>query len=95
MDKTEATHILGQHLQSYRRLSFEELARLVTARHVECITVAAPSGAEYQIEVECQWDLEPGGAIRVLGAVDDGGWRAFVPLTDDFLVPPEPSEADA
>jgi hypothetical protein len=29
-----------------------------------------------------------GGAIRVIGTVDDGGWRAFRPLTEDFIVGP-------
>ena len=34
------------------------------------------------------WDAQPNGDIRVLGSIDDYGWRTFVPLTDDFLVSP-------
>ena len=34
------------------------------------------------------WDDQEGGNMRVLGAVDDGGWRAFVPLCEDFIKTP-------
>ena len=34
---------------------------------------------------------EPDGAICVMGAIDDGGVRAFVPLTDAFLKAPDGS----
>jgi hypothetical protein len=44
-----------------------------------------PSGVEYQIEILILWDSTPNGVIRVLGFIDDGGWRAFVPLTDSIL----------
>ena len=27
----------------------------------------------------------PGGNVRVIGSIDDGGWRAFVPLSDSFI----------
>lgn len=29
------------------------------------------------------------GAIRVIGSIDDGGWRAFRPLSDDFIRAPD------
>jgi hypothetical protein len=41
----------------------------------------------YQVEVNAYWDAEPGGTIRVIGAIDDGGFRSsFSPLTDGFLL---------
>lgn len=40
-------------------------------------------------EVQAFWDDEPDGAIRVMASIDDGGWRAFVPLTEDFILAPD------
>jgi len=34
------------------------------------------------------WDGRPGGDIRVLASIDDGGWRAFFPLTETLVVTP-------
>jgi hypothetical protein len=56
---------------------------------IETPEVIGVSGTRYQIEIEPIWDAMPGGAIRVLGAIDDGGLHAFVPVTLDFLVAPE------
>ena len=28
------------------------------------------------------------GAVKVVGSIDDGGWRTFVPLIKDFTVMP-------
>jgi hypothetical protein len=39
----------------------------------------------YQLEFSVVWDGRPGGDVHVLGAIDDGRWRAFVPLTRDFI----------
>jgi hypothetical protein len=46
------------------------------------------SGAAYQVEIEALWDSNRGGDIRLMAAIDDGGWRAFAPLTDSLIVPP-------
>jgi len=34
------------------------------------------------------WDDSVGGDIRVIGSLDDGGIRAFFPLTMSLLVKP-------
>ena len=88
MDKTEAAALLAFHLADYRRRSYAELRTLVGAAPAPIELVAA-SGARYQIEVQVFWDDAPGGALRVLGGIHDGGWRAFAPLCDDFLVSPD------
>jgi hypothetical protein len=52
--------------------------------------VQGASGVEYQIEVEVQWDDQPGGNIRVLAAIDDGSFRAaFSPVCDGFVLAPD------
>jgi len=32
--------------------------------------------------------------LRVMGSVDDGGWRALSPLTDSFILAPDGSFVD-
>jgi hypothetical protein len=34
-------------------------------------------------------DAQEDGPLRVIVSIDDGGWRAFVPLTADDLIYPE------
>jgi hypothetical protein len=84
MDNAEAREVLKHHLAHYRPLSYDELVR--RQGRVETAELTAASGQTYQLEVQFSWDHGKGGAIRVLGTVDDGGWRAFRPLTEDFIV---------
>src|SRR5688572_10402491 len=88
MDKEEARQLLRDHLQIYRSRSYQDLVRLIGETQVA--EVRGASGTDYQIEVEVQWDERPGGYIRVLGAIDDGGFRpAFLPVCDDFILAPD------
>ena len=45
----------------------------------------------YQVGTEAVWDSGRHGNLRVVVTVDDGGWRAFVPRTADFIVAPDGS----
>ena len=84
MDREEALRLLKAKLGEYRRLSHAEAAaKIGTELAVE---VTGPSGITYQIEIQITWDGEPLGDVRMLGAIDDGGWRAFLPLTCDVLI---------
>ena len=56
---------------------------------VEDYEVAGPSGAPYQLSIQAMWDDAPNGDLRIIGAIDDGGWRAFFPLTDSFIMTPD------
>jgi hypothetical protein len=55
------------------------------------LEVAGPSGAIYQLEVQAFWDDKRSRHLRVLASIDDGGWSAFIPLTDDFIIAPDGS----
>ena len=87
MDRKEAERLLRAELQAFRTKSHAELVAMVDA---EPITGErpGPSGRTYQVEIQAVWDGEPGGNIRVLGSIDDGSLRAFVPLTHDFIKSP-------
>jgi hypothetical protein len=87
MNNAEAREVLAQHLAHYRTLSYDELVR--RQGRVETAELTAASEQTYQLDVQFFWDHRKGGAIRVLGAVDDGGWRTFRPLTEDFIVGPD------
>ena len=86
MNKEEAHRLLLQELEIFRRKPFEELSNLVgTPIHIER---KASSGIEYQLEIEVFWDDPriPGGNLRVMASIDDGGFfSSFSPLTQDFI----------
>lgn len=87
MNREEALSLLNSELARYRALGYEGLVpRVGEEQHAE---VVGPSGAQYQWEIQIRWDHKPGGAVRVMGAIDDGGWRAFVPLSRDLIMTPE------
>jgi hypothetical protein len=84
MDRNEALKLLDAKLDEYRKFSYTELAAKIGDEEV--VEVTGPSGAAYQIEIQITWDGKPNGDVRVLGAIDDGGWRAFLPVTSDLIV---------
>jgi hypothetical protein len=92
VDRKEALQLLEAKLDEYRRLSYAEATAKVGSEDV--VEVNGPSGATYRIEVQLVWDRKPHGDVRVLGAVDDGGWRAFVPLTVDVLIRRDQAEVE-
>ena len=86
MDKTEAKKVITEELETYRAKSYGELVELVGSP----IAYEKPgaSGSRYQVEIQVLWDSQPNGDVRVVGSVDDGGWRALFPLTDSFIKSP-------
>ena len=83
MNKREARSVLASVMAGYRSQPYALLAERVGQEDV--FESAGPSGAVYQVEVQFFWDDRPGGPVHVLGAIDDGGLRAFLPLCDDFI----------
>jgi hypothetical protein len=85
VDRDEAARLLRGEMTRLARRSRAELAQLIG--QVEAYSVEGAGGVSYQIEVDAHWDGEPGGTIRVLGSIDDGGFRSsFSPTTDGFLM---------
>ena len=89
MDKAEAQSLLSQELSRYRELPYAELFSLID--HSETVERTAPSGVNYQIEMQVFVDDVSLQTLRVMGSIDDGGWRAFSPLSDDFILAPDGS----
>jgi hypothetical protein len=86
MNKSEARMILGEQLARFG--SHTELVPLVESGHVETLEVRGASGIAYQVEVQFFWDDARRRIVRVVGSIDDGGIRAFVPMTETLLISP-------
>lgn len=57
--------------------------------HTEVKQLAGQTGADYQIELNVFWDSKPDGDLRIMGSIDDGGWRAFFTLTKSLIMKPD------
>jgi hypothetical protein len=90
MDKAEAGAVARERVAELRRLSWAELRDRYLSKS-ETIEVAGASGATYQVKAHAVWDGDDEGDLRVFVEVDDGGWRAFVPLAEDFIISPDGS----
>ena len=87
MDRTEAAALLRHEHERYHARSHRELRSLVA--EPQALELVGPSGTRFRIEILAVWDHQAGGDLRVIGSIDDGGWRAFVPLSDDFIMRPD------
>jgi len=92
MDTPEARRILAERLARYRTLSYAQL--VARHDHVEGEEIAGPGKKFWQLEFQVVWDNKPNGDVRVLGAIDDGGSRAFVPVMDSFIKAPNSEFVD-
>lgn len=88
MNTAEAKAILDGELAKLRVKPYSELVPLI--KEVQTLEITGLSGARYQLEFEARWDDpgKPNGVLRVLGSIDDGGIRAYFPLSDSFLIVP-------
>ena len=88
MDTAEARVVVEAVLASLEQEPYADLVRRVESAPLLVTQRTGASGAEYQIEVSFLWDDAPRGYVRVMASIDDGGWRAFAPLTRSFIKGP-------
>lgn len=81
--------LLDTAMREHEAMTYAELAGRIGRAHIR--TERGADGRTYQIEIEAEWDDQPGGAVRVVGAIDDGSFRPFLPLSDEFIVAPDGS----
>jgi len=72
-------------MAQYRPKSYAEWVACI-GQDALALEVKDADGREYQVEIEAFWDGSPGGSVRVLFSIDDGGWSAFSPVCDSFLI---------
>jgi hypothetical protein len=92
MDHQVAYALIDGWLKELRLRSYDDLVSLIG--HPQTKQVRGKDGKEYQLEAEVFWDSKKGGDLRVMVTGDDGGWRAFKPLTDDFIMASDGSFVD-
>jgi hypothetical protein len=90
VDKQEAREILHDQIARLKRRSYEEL-RTELLNDSQTFEVAGTSGTTYQVELQAHWDSGKGGPLRVFALIDDGGWRSFKPMGEDFIIAPDGS----
>ena len=81
--------LLQAAMLEHETLSYDALAGRIGRAHTR--SQRGADGRTYQIEIEVEWDDQPGGAVRVVGAIDDGSFRSFLPLSAEFIVSPDGS----
>lgn len=86
MNRQCARECLALESAKLQRLSYQELIGFIDRPLSKWVT--GTDGEQYQLEINVFWDCRKKENVRVMLAVDDGGWRAFVPLTDSFIVSP-------
>jgi hypothetical protein len=84
MNKEEAAQLLEHELANLRGESYADLVRRIPERLL-AFERSAVGGTTYQVEIQLLWDDRPGGNVRVMGSIDDGGWLAFLPLSRSFI----------
>jgi hypothetical protein len=89
MNEQAANALIESELHRLEEWSYSELTALIGK--VETKDLDGDDGKTYQIEIQAFWDSKKGGNVRVIVAADDGGWRAFKPLTGDFIMHPDGS----
>jgi hypothetical protein len=84
-DKREAQALLETELERFRALSWSELRSRMDDEpfHRE---IELASNNWYQIEINVFWDDKEDGDIRVVGCIDDGGFRSYLPQSSDFIL---------
>jgi hypothetical protein len=88
VDNLEARAVLAQRMDSLRSMSYSELKE-TWLRRPGCDQIQGPSGVEYQVEITVLWETRKSKGLLVAVSVDDGGWRAFSPLNDSFIIDPD------
>jgi hypothetical protein len=92
MNNDVAYVLIDAELQRLFELSYSELIKLIGAPETKL--VVGDDGNSYQLEIEAIWDINRDEDVRVIVAVDDGGWRALKPLTQNFVMRPDGSFVD-
>jgi len=89
MNKIEAKEVAREEINKPRKLSYADLSKRIDK--VETFEVVGKSGVKYQLEIQYMWDdpKQPNGNVRVWVNIDDGGWRAFKPMSECFIISSE------
>ena len=89
MNEQIAQALINSEMRRLETLSYTHLVSMIGK--VETKELVGEDGKNYQLEIQAFWDSKKGDNVRLIVAVDDGGWRAYKPLTDGFIMRPDGS----
>jgi len=84
MKKSEYLKILNPIIEEYEKYSYSFWKERID--QVISLEGKTESDEEYQIEIEAIWDDKPNELIRVCFSIDNGGWRAYFPVSESLLI---------
>ncbi|GLY22456.1 hypothetical protein [Micromonospora sp. NBRC 101691] len=85
LNKETAARLADARLAEWQRVSYGEWRAMLDDKDV--CQVVGEDGKRYSV---VSYALDDGdGRIRMVVAVDDGGWSAFVPLVRDEIMMPD------
>ena len=88
MRKAEYLDVLRPIVAEYRSKPYAFWRRQMPDSPI-VMEVEAIDGTQCCVEIGIWWDSLPDSDIRVGFAIDDGGWRALAPVTEDFIITPD------
>ena len=89
MDHQIAYAVIDEWLRELKQRPYRDLIAFIGNPQTK--EVMGEDGKKCQLEAQVFWDSKKGGDVRVMVSGDDGGWRAFKPLTSDFVMAPDGS----
>ena len=89
MNEQIASALIDAELRRLKGLSYSELSALIGK--VETKECVGEDGKMYCHEIQAFWDGKKGADVRLIVAADDGRWRAYKPMTGDFIMRPDGS----
>lgn len=88
MSRAEARWLAADRLQEIREQV--DHRDLLAAEGKE--TRRGRDGKPYSVQTQTWVEDAEAGEIRVMVSVDDGGWSAWVPVSDDFIATARPQD---
>lgn len=85
MDKNAYLKLLTPIVADYRSRDYAFWFPYI-AGDVILLDACAADGTQCCVEINAMWDDKPEGNIRVIVSIDNGGWRALVPVTESFVI---------
>ena len=90
MNKQEYIEELNELIPKYKKRTYDEWKmRVVNKLGPEHIEYKNKDNVDLQVVVDQFWDDKRKETIRITFAIDDGGWRAFLPVCLSEIINPD------